>query len=84
MASVLGNTISIDMRVRPWRPPRCRRGPCLLACPCWACVALPQLSWQKNATRRLDLEDVPVAERLVAHGPVMWKLDATAGADRVW
>src|SRR6266851_8136477 len=34
---------------------------------------------QENATRRLDLEDVPVAVRLVARGPGHVVLDATAG-----
>src|SRR5207249_8355691 len=39
---------------------------------------------QENTTRRLDLEDVPVAVRLVARGPGHVVLDATAGRQIVF
>src|SRR5205823_15128565 len=39
---------------------------------------------EENATRRLDLEDVPVAVRLVARGPGHVELDATAGREIVF
>src|SRR5438128_2625363 len=39
---------------------------------------------EENATRRLDLEDVPVAVRLVARGPGHLVLDATAGRQIVF
>src|SRR5207253_1797924 len=39
---------------------------------------------QENATRRLDLQDVPVAVRLVARAPGHVVLDATAGRQIVF
>src|SRR5437899_8863256 len=39
---------------------------------------------EENATRRLDLEDVPVAMRLVAGGPGHVELDATVGRQIVF
>src|SRR5713226_7130916 len=50
----------------------------------WRGVRVGAAVAEQNATRRLDLEDVPVAVRLVARGPGHVVLDTTAGRQIVF
>ena len=84
MASVLGKRLSIDIRVRPAsigsivtralvaREVVVRRA-----------VVVREAVAEDEPTRRIDLDDVPVAVRLVAGRPGHVVLDATAGREVV-
>ena len=84
MASVLGKRLSIDIRVRPasigsivTRPSL--RGKSSFGVP----SSLANPSTNDEPVRRIDLEDVPVAVRLVAGRPGHVVLDAAAGREVV-
>ena len=79
IASALGKMLSIDIRVRP--PPISSivtRRHRLRQVGVRRAVVVGEAVAEDEAMRRIDLDDLPVAARLVALGPGHVVLDATA------